>query len=738
MGFGNIGLLVGMLLGIVPIVIHLINRRRAKLRRFAAIEFLLMSDKRLARRLKLKQLLVLALRVALILALAFALAKPYLEPDTAPGREVSEPGAIAILIDDSASMQASDESGERAIERALAEARSLIDAGGPRTSFAVVAMGAPARLLTPGLTYDHQVATRALAQIESAGPSGRGADLEGAMSEAGRILSESGERERRIHVLSDMAAHAWKPLASGWTWVPVTSLDVRRDGDKPIDEAAAVTPNLATMDVRIGDPGAANAAGDQALDVTAQVANFGPAEASATVELRLGSTVAAEVVTVPAGGSREVPFKVTWTPGVSQGSVTVAASANNRLDQDDAFYFVVGARRSVQALVVNGSPRSTDWLDELFFLRAALAATAPGETPIDARVVQTTELTTARVDAADVVVLANVGSLTKEQQLLLEQFTERGGGVFITAGDQWAGGDATGEAAKGGVAISQINASYGRLLPFPVREVKSVGKPGDPRAVLSSLGIASVDFTHPIFKIFDGLEDASLFKAHVLSHVLVDTAGRPDAKVLASFTGGIPALVEAPLGRGRVVLLTTTVDRDWADLALRTSFPPLMQRICAYLARTLERPGGPGIAVGEEAHVQVPDGRGPLVLVKPDGSETPVEAADDAATVFIGAPDMAGQYSVMRAGERARALPFAVNVDRRESDLRVVSPTVMADIASQVTKDNGVLPSLDVAAGEEDPVGVADQRGRTVLWPWILAGLFLLFGSEAWLLVKGT
>ena len=64
-----------------------------------------------------------------------------------------------------------------------------------------------------------------------------------------------------------------------------------------------------------------------------------------------------------------------------------------------------------------------------------------------------------------------------------------------------------------------------------------------------------------------------------MTHVLVDTAGRPEAKVLASFTGGIPALVEAPLGRGRVLLLTTTIDRDWADLALRTSFPPLAQRM---------------------------------------------------------------------------------------------------------------------------------------------------------------
>ena len=736
MGFGNIGLLIGMALGVVPIIIHLINRRRARLRRFAAIEFLLMSDKRLARRLKLKQILVLALRVALVMALAFALAKPYLEPDVAPGRDAAEPGAVALLIDDSASMQALDADGDRRFDRALAEARALIESGGPRTSFAVIALGAPARLLTPGLTYDHQVATRALEQLAAQAAGGRGPDLEGAMAEAGRVLSESGERERRVQVFSDMAAHAWRPLAAGWTWVPLTAVEW--------PEPPATTPNIAVMDVRVGDPGAPNDAGDRPLEVTAQVANFGDAEATATVELKLGGANAAEVVSVAAGGARDVTFKLTWTPGASQGTVSAQSSAANRLDQDDTYYFVVGARRAVQALVVNGAPRSPDWLDELFFFRAALAATAPGETPIEAHVIQTSELTAARVDASDVVVLANVGALTKEQALLLEQFTDRGGGLFIAAGDQW-GGEVPG-------SIGKVNESYGKLLPFPVREVKSVGKAGDPRAVLSSLGVASVDFTHPIFSIFDGLEDASLFKAHVLSHVLVDTAGQPDAKVIASFSGGAPALVEAPLGRGRVVLLTTTVDRDWADLALRTSFPPLMQRICAYLARTLDRPGGAGLVVGEEAHVPVPDGRGPLMLLRPDGAEVALDAAADggnptpsgarvadATTVFVGAPDLAGHYAVMRQGERERALAFAVNVDRRESDLRPVAEAVTAEIAGQVTRDNGVLPAEDVvAAGADEGATVEEQRGRTVLWPFILAGLLALFGSEAWLLVRNT
>lgn len=720
MGFGNIGLLIGMALGVIPIIIHLINRRRAKLLRFAAIEFLLLSDKRLARRLKLKQILVLALRVLLIAALAFALAKPYIEPDVAAGPDVSEPGAVVLLIDDSASMQATDRSGESRLQRALGMARALIEEGGARTSFAIVAMGAPARLLTPGLTYDHAEASRALERIR---PEARGQDLEGALREAGRVLSESGERRRRVIALSDQAAHAWRPI-DPWTWVPLSGFERPALGEDP-----EARENLAVIDVVALEPGAADDRGLVPMQVKATIANYGASERSVRAELKLGSTVVADVVTVSPGSTREVPFKFEGQAGVSRGVVTLTAESGNALALDDEFYFTVGARRAIQTLVVNGAPRTTTWLDEVFFLRAAMAVTAPGETPIAASVVTATELTQARIDAADVVILANVGRLTREQVLGLEQFVDKGGGVFIAVGDEWAG-----EPTR----MQELNTMYGRLLPFPVRELKTSGRPEDPRAVLAALGIVSVEFAHPIFQVFDGLEDASLFKANVTSHVLVDTEPRPGARVLASFTGGVPALVEAPLGRGRVVMLTTTIDRDWADVALRTSFPPLVQRIAGYLARALDRAGGAGFTVGEEIKAKIPDGSGPLVLVAPDGSESPLEAVEDSPTVFVGMPSMAGHYAVMRAGERERALPFAVNVDRKESDLRAVSEAVMTEVAGVLMRDNGVLPSVDTLSETEIAQGTTNEGGRTVLWPFILAGLFLLFGSEAWLLVRGT
>lgn len=715
MGFGNIALLAGMALGLVPIIIHLINRRRARLRRFAAIEFLLMSDKRLARRLKLKQILVLALRVLLIVALAFALAKPYLEPDGAVAADMSEPGAVVLVVDDSASMQAAGDDGESRLDEAIARARQLVDAGGPRTSFAIVASGAPARLLTPGLSYDHAAASRALEKVEA---TARASDLEGALREAGRVLSESGERKRVVYVLSDHAAHVWRPLSGPWSWVPLSSLERERLGD------GQALPNLAVTDVRVTESGLTDQTGTP-LTIDADIANFGGDSRQATLHLELGDQAAAELASVNGGEKTTVTFQVRAKPGATRGLVTLDASAGDALALDDKFYFTIGERRALQVLIVDGAPRTPAYLDEVFFLKAALGATMPGETALARQTIGVTELTPARIAVADVVILANVGQLSKEQSLALTQFADNGGGVLIAAGD------------KVGV---NANETYGDLLPFRVREVKTVGKADDPKAILTALSLASVDFQHPIFQPFDGLQDASLFKAHVFSYALVDTVGQGDAKVLASFTGGVPALVEAPIGRGRVLFWTTSLDRDWCDLALRTSFPPFVQRVAAYLARSLDRPGGAGVMVGQESHVPAPDGTGPLVLIKPDGSETPLESVDGASSVFIGAPETPGHYAVMRAGERERALAFAVNVDRAESDLRLASDQVVNDVAQALTRDNGVLPAADAPVAAEGaidgaPAGDSDQ-GRTVLWPWVLAGLFLLFASEAWLLIR--
>lgn len=721
MGFGNAALLLGMLLGLVPIIIHLINKRRARLVRFSAIEFLLLSDKKLARRLKLKQIMVLALRVLLLVAMAFALAKPYLEPETTAGVDVSEPGAVALVIDDSASMNARDADGRSRFERVMEEASRLVNQRGQRTSVAIITSGAPARLLTPGLSFDDAALGAALAKIV---PGHRAQDFDGALREAGRVLSESGEARRQVLVLSDQANHMWGQTPETWTWAPLSDISAVFPAEN------IGLPNIAVTGVRMADDESG-----RGFVIEADIVNHGPEAASVMVKLEVGAVTASESVTVGPGLKEMATFRGGEKPESTEGRVTIEESAENRLADDDTWFFTATERTALRVLLINGAPRNPGWLDELYFLRPALSVTPPGHPPLTIASLSPQDVGAAQLQAADVVVLANVGTLSKEQALALTHFVEAGGGLLVTAGDK--------------IDPLKTNESYGALLPFRIREIKTVGRADDPQSVLQALNLATVDFDHPVFAVFRGLQDSSLFKARVTAWALVDTEGNPQAKVLASLTGGVPALVEAPLGRGRVMLWTSSIDRDWTDLVLRTSFPPLVQRMAAWLGRLLERESGGeaaslGFVVGRSGRLPVPDGIGPVTVRRPDGTELAFDAPEGSdpaavgeAVVFIETIDMAGHWVVMRTGDPGRTKVIAANTDRRESDLAVADEATIVAASAVLTRDNGVLPAFDNEGAEVAAAGPAgSESSRTVLWPWILAGLFLLFGSEAWLLIR--
>src|ERR1700687_1772014 len=81
-----------------PIIIHLINRMRFKRIRWAAMEFLLKSQKRNRRRLIIEQLILLALRCLLVLLAGFLVARYVMAKQTGGGTD------HVMVIDDTASM----------------------------------------------------------------------------------------------------------------------------------------------------------------------------------------------------------------------------------------------------------------------------------------------------------------------------------------------------------------------------------------------------------------------------------------------------------------------------------------------------------------------------------------------------------------------------------------------------------------------------------------------------------
>ena len=210
LSFLSASLLVGLAAVAAPVLIHLISRRRARRVRFAAIEFVLRSQRRSARSIRLRQFLLLLLRCLFVAAIALAIAQPVLSEDDVTAAD-QPPVAVALVVDASASMQAVID-GKSAFARAIDQARQTVDELPADTPVCVTRCGLPLSDALAPATFDHRAVR---ASLDAMQPGFSRSDLGACAAHAASLLmSTPGEGERKIIVLSDLASHAL-PAAAG-------------------------------------------------------------------------------------------------------------------------------------------------------------------------------------------------------------------------------------------------------------------------------------------------------------------------------------------------------------------------------------------------------------------------------------------------------------------------------------------------------------------------------------------
>ena len=189
---------------------------------------------------------------------------------------------------------------------------------------------------------------------------------------------------------------------------------------------------------------------------------------------------------------------------------------------------------------------------------------------------------------------------------------------------------------------------------------------GLPRLVLAEASprdyaiLGEIDFRHPLFAPFADPRFNDFSKIHFWKYRRLDAGAIPSARPVAKFDSGDPALLEVPLGRGRVLILTSGWQPEDSQLALSTKFVPLLYAM-------LEESGAPA-PVPAQYHVgdliplpsAGPGDRSSAVVFAPDGSklELPARANNFSGTL---AP---GIYTLASGGPPRR---FAVNLDAAES-----------------------------------------------------------------------
>src|SRR6267142_2990159 len=711
--FAHPSYLWGLFAVALPILVHLFNQRRPRPLAFGAIEFVLRSQRQKARRLRLRQILLLALRCLLIAAVALALARPSLKPRGVEAAQTSGPQATALVLDASLSMRY--RVGTRTLfEKARAEALSALERLGPDEPAAVGLCAGSAGFTGGGMgapSFDRLAARRLL---QSAQPTYLASDLTGCLAAAAKALGESPVAGKRIIAFSDLAAHSIRLDAPPPLVPPAANAPPGSPGIRPnvvlVDAARANDlPNAAVVATAVR-PSAS--LGPRGYEVVATIANSGTQMVSGLqVSLKVGpNTVAKGFVDVPARGTAKKTLGAVLPPGVVGGRVELARNDAQGLDEDDGQDFVVHVPRDVKALIVDGAPASLRSRDEAFFVEAALGPARTGGR-IHAQTLDADAAANASLDGYDVIVMLNVPAPPKAFAEKLRQAVARGAGSFIALGDD--------------VDPDAYNDSLGELLPRPLHPIQTAAEPGaqgEDRA--ARFGV--VEWTHPLFRVFGPAEREGLESARTFRYALLKPEGQAQAHTLASYDDGAPALIEKRLGNGRVLLYTSTASRTWTDWPIRVSFLPVLQQSVSWLADALEQRQPTPAMVGEERTLAAPGGTRVEKVLGPDGQPVQFRRetahADDAVVPLA----MPGPYRALVAphGVEPREEPtltFVAGLDPRESDLRRVDE---GELKAQL----GGAESAQVASTS----AAAQGAHGTPLWSGLLLlGALALLGEGA-------
>jgi hypothetical protein len=638
--------LIGLLSAAIPLIIHLSRSRRTKKMRFSTTRFFTDQFLRSYRMSRLKELLLLACRMALCALFAMALARPLFLPK-GQSLLIGQSRSLVLVIDNSASM-GYVEDGVTMLDRAKAVARELIDGLRPGDTASVILAGRRAtglEVLFPEPTPDLGDVLQA---INSLKVSTVGGDLTGALVRAEALALSSTAQSKEVYLLSDLQKPDWGS--------PGDEIAPRPDSEvllfivcirpKTPENAALTAVQYSASRPMVGVP----------FSLRPHVRVQGDRFPSANVQLYVdGQKVGERRVEKLQSGRWAVPrfYHTFTTGGWHSGYVEVQ---DDTFPADNRRYFAFEVLDSIKVLAVNGAPSQVPRLDELFFLKTALTASVEGKSSIQVDVTSPAAVANQDLGGYPLVILANVEALSEAAVQKLESFVDGGGSLLIFLGDKI-------NSTFYNQTFAAPTRLHGGLLPGRLLELD-----GNPANEGNLLFVSDVDFGHPALSVFQDPKFASLASIHFKALWKVDPG---PSSVPMRVSSGSPLLCEKAFGKGHVLLFTSTCDRDWTNFPVRPAYLPWIYRLVGYLAQ--EPLGRQGFYVtGERIPVRVSATKGlsQVLVKKPDGTLSHATTSDDPDNPleFTDTAQL-GVYTVYTPDKKDAAQLFVANLESQESDL---------------------------------------------------------------------
>jgi hypothetical protein len=713
--------LAGAALVSIPVIIHILNRRRYRIQPWAAMKFLLEAMRRNRRRVQFEQWLLLATRCLAMVLLGLALARPIGCADsTIAALAAQRAGLHVIIIDTSYSMQyvAERPDAKTHLDHAKKLARTLVErlsSGGE--SVAIVTAGRPATAVLAKPTFDLPAA---IAVIERLEPYSGGTDLSGALHLALQIGNdEKKQPSRTLHLITDGTSSAFRGEAAG------DLASVAREAAKLFrvfhyDVGKPGQWNQAVLNVA---PAGGLVRQGFANDFVATVRGFGAAR-----DARLIWKLDDEPL--PGGASLRPD---TQTPPIVQSgaqfrqggphTLTVQLVGEDRLPVDNTTTRVIDVASELKVLLVEGKREVGPLGGSAAFLRLALAPPSDGDVPgrstlsyLAPEVISDLELPDKVLADYRAVVLADIASITATMADRLRQFVDQGGTLVIFAGEQL-------DAESYGSNLLSRSLIPGRL----VKRVR-VPEGGKPFA----FDFKPAGNVHPFLHAFRGLTNSGLDTAEVFEYWQLELPADSKAQRVLDYLPATPnqppdpAITLHSLGQGQVIFVSTTANAEWTSFPAKPAYVTLVHELLSRSVSGAER--WLNVEVGRSLRLPASLGVTSVpTLLDPKQQPVLLEPTTDGtgAVIYVSGPLLTPGLHRLSTG--SVSIPVAVVLPEDEADVTHLDETAL----------KASLGDIDVELlGDSVPeLAAAERDGQDYGWTIMLV-LLALLGLECFMAMR--
>lgn len=692
-GGGLTFLLVG-----IPVLIHLINLMRHRRVEWAAMEFLLASQKKNRTYVLLKQLLLLLLRMAAVAAVILIVSQPLLRSKNWAKFLGGSVTHHVVVLDDSFSM--SDRSSDSsAFDRAKEAVKRIAErAAAEQTAqeFSLIRTSTGAAVLRKE-QINSRFDLKLTEVLDPLRPSQTSTGVDQVLAGLDGILNESEEnaaRSRIVYVLTDFRAREWDD--------PV---DIRKSLTEMNDAGSQIVlvncVNRASENLAITDLKAVTRS--RAVDVPARmevtVKNFGTKTVqNVPISLRVDGAARSGVSIdkIGPGASASTFFEVRFdTAGEHRIDAHLDPDAVGADNQRSA---VVDFPLAVKVLIVDGSPNESD----SWFLSSILSPGGKPGTGIQPQVERPQFLATGELEKFKTIYLVNIELLDQASIDALEKFVKDGGGVAMFVGPH----------TDSAFVNSRLYRKGEGFFPLPLTEATEL-------LVFQQEKTPDLKVTdHPVLGLFQGQDNPVINMVLINNYYGTKKDWKPPedstVDVICRMRNNDPLMVEQTFGAGRVVAILTSAGTEWNNWG-RTPGYMMMLALQEHLTGVDPSSRLVGVPIEESLDSSY---AAQVRMVRPDDGDVVTEAelkGDGTMTARFPVEDVlsGGVYelklSKVDGGSESRY--FAYNVLADEGDLKRLQADQLTNRLDEVEFDYREASDFQ---------GVAAQRAGTNLSEWIL------------------